>query len=240
MVLGRSSELQVLRQNKLIFNRKYWYHFCGSHPYFQREGCVSSRWPSSAVESSFVLPSWYLSYSLCSGCWYCFHISSSSLPFPPGKGEMGPQRDRDGTLMSEKERLAPGTLCHCEQSFFRCNPWGSCHSCFITKGWSSLWVQQGRALLPVSACNPRHNYCWRACLSSFFPLFVEYTIFFSATHLQDTKHSQFHLKFSLLSSRVVHICRAIGKYLSVYINTILRLQLSFLEKNSSLLRLCSL
>ena len=91
MVLGRS-ELPVLRQNEHIFNRKCLCHFCGSHPYFQREGFVSSSWSSTTVGEFFFLPSLYLSYSLVySGCWYSFHLSSLSfLPFPPGNGDMGP------------------------------------------------------------------------------------------------------------------------------------------------------
>lgn len=143
-------------------------------------------------ESSFVLPFLYLSYSLV--CVQAVDTVSTILfllPCPSDQG-MGwgiPKETRAGTLLNEKENSPPGAICHCEWSF-RYNMWGSCHSCFTTKGWNSLQVQRGRAPLSVSTCNPRQNSCCRACLCSFIRPFKNIPSSCVSTYLQDTKHYQ--------------------------------------------------
>ena len=96
-------------------------------------------------------------------------------------------------------------------------------------------------LWSVTKCNRRQNYpCGlRACLPLFFhsPL-LEY-IFFSTRHLQGTKRSPFTSSppTCLDSGSQMHNhsrSRDHGVLLSVYIITILRFQMSLLEKNSPL------
>lgn len=169
---GSVSCTQVLRQNKVIFNSKCLYHFF----YFQRKGFVSSWWPSATVGEFFCSPLLYLSYSLV--CVKAVDTVSTFLflhpcPSDQGMGREIPKETRAGTFLNEKKKLPLGAICHCEWSF-RYNMWGSCHSCFTTKGWNSLQVQRGRAPWSVPTCNPRQNSCCRACLSSFIPPFKIY------------------------------------------------------------------
>lgn len=97
-----------------------------------------------------------------------FHISFPSfLLFPPGNGEVDPQRDT-GYTCEWKRKVSPRDpllLCAC---FPQVHMSGSC---FITKGSSSLQVQHGWAPLSITVDDPRSSYCCSVFLSSLFPLF---------------------------------------------------------------------